>query len=137
MKRFLYNFLYVLFAIGGPIGAVLYQFPLVEWSEASAGYKIGLGLFLSLLIVIVFFTKNFVEFAKSFDRVTWLKGLSRWLVFVFPSLFGFGFAIATYKFGEMVVPIMAWTFISHTVAGIFLVLALNEKAKDFKKWVNK
>ena len=135
--RILYNILYFLFALGGPVGAVLYQFPLTSWSEASAGYKLGMGAFLALIIIVVFFTKHIIAWAKKFDRITWFKGISKWMLFVFPSLFGLGFAIATYKFGELVVPIMVWTFLSHTVAGVFLVLAEKERVEKFKDWVRK
>jgi hypothetical protein len=135
MKRVLFLILYVLFALGGPLIALDYQFSFVNFPSQPITFKIGIGGFIGLLIIVVFFSRNITNWAKSFDRVTWFKGFFRWLVFIFPAAFGAMFAIATYHFGELVVPIMVWTFLSHMVAGIFLVLAEKEKVDKFKKWV--
>ena len=137
MLRALYNVIYVFFALAVPLAVFNNSFPFVNYFEMPLEWRRSVWGLFALIITFVFFGKNIMEWVKSFDRVTWLKGIFMWIVFVAPAGLGFVLLNLTSQYATEFAYILSWTFLSHMVAGFFKVLAAHEKAKAFKKWVLK
>lgn len=140
MKRFTqgraFNLLmYTLFAIVTPLVALNYWFPLYKIVNQTKVIQIGVGGFVALLIILAFARKKIVNWVKSFDRVTWFKGLFMWLVYIFPSAFALVVVAITYKYGEQFLYIFTVTFASHMLAGLFSIRAEQAKIARFKKYI--
>lgn len=137
MKRAIYLAAYTVFALFIPIIAINAQFPLVEFitETTTTTYKIAIGGFIALVAVFAFFRKNLVKWAKGFDRVTWFRGIFKWLLFIFPTGIAYVVMTLTADYAEQFIPVITWTFVSHLIAGVFSVLAEAEKVERFKVWV--
>jgi hypothetical protein len=137
MLRALYNVIYVFFALAVPLAVFNNSFPFVNYFEMPLEWRRSVWGLFALIITFVFFGKNIIEWVKSFDRVTWLKGIFMWIVFVAPAGLAFVLLRITSDYATEFAYILSWTFLSHMVAGFFKVLAAHEKAKAFKQWVLK
>lgn len=137
MLRALYNLIYVTFALFIPLAVFNDSFPFVNYFDMPLEFRRSVWGLFALIITVFFFGKNIVEWVKSFDRVTWLKGIFMWILFVAPAGLGFVLLRITSSYAQEFAYILSWTFLSHMVAGFFKVLAANEKAKAFKQWVLK
>jgi hypothetical protein len=137
MLRALYNAIYVTFALFIPLAVFNDSFPFINYFDMPVEWRRSIWGLFALIITVFFFGKNIIEWVKSFDRVTWLKGIFIWIVFVAPAGLAFVLLRITSDYAAEFAYILSWTFLSHMVAGFFKVLAANEKAKNFKKWVLK
>jgi hypothetical protein len=137
MLRAIYNVIYVFFALAVPLAVFNDSFPFVTYYDMPVEWRRSVWGLFALIITLVFFGKNIIEWVKSFDRVTWLKGIFMWIVFVAPAGLGFVLLNLTSQYATEFAYILSWTFLAHMVAGFFKVLAAHEKAKAFKKWVLK
>lgn len=137
MLRAMYNVIYVFFALAVPLLVFNASFPFVNYLDMPPHFQRTVWGLFGIIITLVFFGKTILEWVKSFDRVTWLKGIFMWIVFVAPAGFGFVLLNLTSEYASEFAYILSWTFLSHMVAGLFKVLAAHEKAKAFKKWVLK
>lgn len=136
MRRVLYNIAFYTFALVLPIFFINAKFPITGFFEGSSTwYKISLGVLITVPFVFLFFRKRFVEWAKSFDRVTWLKGFSMWVTYVSPVAVVFLIVAMTAAYTEQFTFILGWSTLSYMIAGIFYVLLKKEKVEKFKKWV--
>jgi hypothetical protein len=137
MLRALYNAIYVTFALFIPLAVFNDSFPFVNYFDMPPEWRRSVWGLFALIITVFFFGKNIIEWVKSFDRVTWLKGIFMWIVFVAPAGLAFVLLRITSEYATEFAYILSWTFLSHMVAGFFKVLAAHEKAKAFKQWVLK
>lgn len=138
MRRFLYYVGFYTFALILPLVFINEKFPFAGFFEGnSTWYKLGLGMLIAIPFVLLFFRKQFIEWVKSFDRITWLKGFSMWLTYVSPVAVLFLIVALTAKYTQQFTFILGWSMLSYMVAGIFYVLLKKQKVERFKEWVNK
>ena len=137
MWRRVYYMLFVFFALIVPIAVFNSRFPFAIFREMSSNFQFSVAGLFGMLIILLFFRKQLSDWVKGFDKVTWLRGLFMWMMFVFPTGVAYALLQLTQQFAPQFAYILGWTFLSHLIAGVFKVAAANEKAKDFKKWVLK
>ena len=136
MRKFLYWLGYVTFSLLVPIFIVNIKFPFTNFFEGkSTAYTISLGAIIVLLMLFFFFRNRIVEFAKSFDRVSLLKGVVMWLVYVIPFAVAFVFLRITARYTAEFTFIFGWMTVSYMIGGVFHILVHKEKVDKFKKWV--
>jgi hypothetical protein len=135
-RRFYYS-LFVFFALVAPLLVFNSRFPFATFMDMSSQFQFSVAGLFAMLIIVLFFRKQLSDWVKGFDRVTWLRGLFMWIMFVTPVGIGYALLMLTKSYSEDFTYILGWTFISHLIGGLFKVFAANEKAKDFKKWVLK
>lgn len=136
MRKFLYWAGYVLFSLLIPIFIVNIKFPFTDLFEGkSTAYKLSLGFIIVLLMIFFFFRNRIVEFAKSFDRVTLLKGITMWVVYIAPIVFAFLVVRLTARYTAEFTFILGWMSVSYMIGGVFHTLVHKEKVDKFKKWV--
>lgn len=137
MWRRIYYSLFVFFALAVPLMVFNSRFPFRTFVNMPPNFKWSSAGLLGLLLIVLFFGKQISAWVKGMDRVTWLRGLFMWTMFVVPAGLAYGFLVLTQAYAAHFTYILGWTFISHLIAGVFKVLSENERAKDFKKWVLK
>ena len=136
MRKFLYWLGYVTFSLLVPIFIVNIKFPFTDFFEGkSTAYTISLGVIIVALMLFFFFRNRIVEFAKSFDRVNLLKGVTMWVVYVIPFAVAFVFLRITARYTAEFTFIFGWMTVSYMIGGIFHILVHKEKVENFKKWV--
>lgn len=128
---------FITFALVTPLIVLNHHFPFVSFVERSAQYQLSVIGVIGLLIILTFFRKQIVRWAKSFEQVTVFKGIAIWLVHIFPTLFAFLIIFFATKYAETLVPVFGFTFISNMIAGVFLALYESERAEDYRKWLKK
>lgn len=137
MRRVLYYIGFYTFALVLPLFFINAKFPFAGFFEGnSTWYKLSLGVLISIPFVFFFLRKQFVEWAKSFDRVSWLKGFSMWLTYVSPVAIVFLIVALTARYTQQFTFILGWSMLSYMVAGVFYVLLKKQKVERFKEWVN-
>jgi hypothetical protein len=135
-RKLLYWLGYVTFSLLVPIFIVNIKFPFTNFFEGkSVAYTISLGAIVVLMMLFFFFRNRIVEFAKSFDRVSVLKGVTMWFVYVFPFAVAFFLLRLTAKYTAEFTFIFGWMTVSYMIGGIFHILIHKEKVDKFKKWV--
>ena len=137
MWRRIYYSLFVFFALGVPLMVFNTEFPLRYYFNMPPQFRWSSAGLFGMLLVLLFFKKQISDWVKGMDRVTWLRGLFMWTMFVFPSAIAYGLLQLTQHYAPQFAYILGWTFISHLIAGVFKVMSENERAKEFKKWVLK
>jgi hypothetical protein len=136
MRKFLYWLGYVTFSLLVPIFIVNTKFPVTNFFEGkSTAYTISLGVIIITLMVFFFFRNRIVEFAKSFGRVSLLKGVVMWIVYVIPFAVAFVFLRITAKYTAEFTFIFGWMTVSYMIGGVFHTLVHKQKVDNFKKWV--
>ncbi len=136
MRKFLYWLGYVTFSLLVPIFIVNIKFPFTNFFEGkSTAYTISLGVIIVALMLFFFFRNRIVEFAKSFDRVSLLKGVVMWFVYVIPFAVAFVFLRITARYTAEFTFIFGWMTVSYMIGGVFHILVHKEKVDNFKKWV--
>ena len=136
MRKFLYWLGYVTFSLLVPIFIVNIKFPFTNFFEGkSTAYTISLGVIIVTLMLFFFFRNRIVEFAKSFDRVSLLKGVVMWFVYVIPFAVAFVFLRITARYTAEFTFIFGWMTVSYMIGGVFHILVRKEKVDNFKKWV--
>lgn len=135
-RKLLYWIGYVTFSLLLPIFIVNIKFPFTDLLEGkSTWYKLSLGAMIVFAMIFFFFRNRIVEFAKSFDRVSILKGVTMWIVYVFPFAVAFLLLRLTAKYTAEFTFIFGWMTISYMIGGVFHILIHKEKVDKFKKWV--
>jgi hypothetical protein len=135
-RKLLYWLGYVVFSLLVPIFIVNIKFPFTNFFEGkSTAYTISFGIIIVMLMLFFFFRNRIVEFAKSFDRVSILKGVIMWFVYVFPFAVAFLLLRLTAKYTAEFTFIFGWMTVSYMIGGIFHILVHKEKVDKFKKWV--
>ena len=135
-RRLLYWLGYVTFSLLVPIFIVNIKFPFTDFFEGkSVAYTISFGIIIVMLMLFFFFRNRIVEFAKSFDRVSVLKGVTMWIVYVFPFALAFLLLRLTAKYTAEFTFIFGWMTVSYMIGGIFHILIHKDKVDKFKKWV--
>jgi hypothetical protein len=135
-RKLLYWLGYVVFSLLVPIFIVNIKFPFTNFFEGkSTAYTISFGIIIVMLMLFFFFRNRIVEFAKSFDRVSILKGVIMWFVYVFPFAVAFLLLRLTAKYTAEFTFIFGWMTVSYMIGGIFHILIHKEKVDKFKKWV--
>jgi hypothetical protein len=136
MRKFLYWLGYVTFSLLVPIFIVNTKFPVTNFFEGkSTAYTISLGVIIITLMVFFFFRNRIVEFAKSFGRVSLLKGVVMWFVYVIPFAVAFLLLRLTARYTAEFTFIFGWMTVSYMIGGVFHILVHKEKVDNFKKWV--
>ena len=135
MWRRIYYSLFVFFALAVPLMVFNSRFPFREFFDMPAQFRWSSAGLFGILIIVLFFKKQISDWVKGMDRVTWLRGLFMWTMFVFPAAVAYGLLQLTQYYAPEFAYILGWTFISHLIGGLFKVMSENERAKDFKKWV--
>ena len=136
-NKILYYIGYYLFALALPLIFINAKFPITGFFEGnSTWYKLSLGILISVPFVFLFLRKRFVEWAKSFDRVTIFKGFGMWITYVSPLAVAFILVALTARYTQEFTFILGWSLVSYMVAGVFYVLLKKDKVEKFKKWVN-
>ena len=136
MRKFLYWLGYVTFSLLVPIFIVNIKFPFTDLFEGkSTFYKLSIGAMIVFAMIFFFFRNRIVEFAKSFDRVTILKGIVMWVVYVMPFAIAFLLLRLTANFTHEFTFIFGWMTVSYMIGGVFHILIHKEKVDNFKKWV--
>jgi hypothetical protein len=136
MRKFLYWLGYVTFSLLVPIFIVNTKFPVTNFFEGkSTAYTISLGVIIITLMVFFFFRNRIVEFAKSFGRVSLLKGVVMWFVYVIPFAVAFLLLRLTARYTAEFTFIFGWMTVSYMIGGVFHILVRKEKVDNFKKWV--
>jgi hypothetical protein len=136
MRKFLYWTGYTVFSLIIPIFIVNIKFPFTDFLEGkSTAYKLSLGAIIVMLMIFFFFRNRIVEYAKSFDRVTLLKGITMWFVYILPVVFAFLVVRLTARYTSEFTFILGWMSVSYMVGGVFHTLVHKEKVDKFKKWV--
>jgi hypothetical protein len=136
MRKFLYWLGYVTFSLLIPIFIVNIKFPFTDLFEGkSTFYKLSIGAMIVFAMIFFFFRNRIVEFAKSFDRVTILKGIVMWVVYVMPFAIAFLLLRLTSEFTAEFTFIFGWMTVSYMIGGVFHILVHKEKVDKFKKWV--
>ena len=136
MRKFLYWLGYVTFSLLIPIFIVNIKFPFTDLFEGkSTFYKLSIGAMIVFAMIFFFFRNRIVEFAKSFDRVTILKGIVMWIVYVMPFAIAFLLLRLTAEFTAEFTFIFGWMTVSYMIGGIFHILVHKEKVDKFKQWV--
>ena len=135
-RKLLYWLGYVTFSLIVPIFIVNIKFPFTDFFEGkSTAYTISLGAIIVLMMMFFFFRNRIVEFAKSFDRVSIFKGITMWIVYVFPFAVAFLLLRITARYTAEFTFIFGWMTVSYMIGGIFHILVHKEKVDKFKKWV--
>lgn len=137
MWRRTYYSLFVFFALAVPLMVFNSRFPFRSFTTMPTNFKLSAAGLFGFLLIILFARKQISDWVKGMDRVTWLRGLFMWTMFIVPSALAYGFLVITQAYASEFVYILGWTLISHLIAGVFKVMSENERAKDFKKWVLK
>jgi hypothetical protein len=137
MKKFWFYVGFITFALVTPLIVLNHHFPFVTFIERSAEYQLSVIGVIGLLIILTFFRKQIVKWAKSFEQVTVFKGIAIWLVYIFPTLFAFLIIFFATKYAETLVPVFGYTLISNMIAGVFLAFYESERAEDYRKWLKK
>lgn len=137
MLRRIYYMLFVFFALVIPLLVFNTQFPFEYYVDMPTRFKASSSVLFGILVILLFFRKQLSQWVTGLDRVTWLRGLFMWIMFVIPAGIGYGLLELTQYYAPQFAYILGWTFISHLIAGLFKVMSENERAKEFKKWVMK
>jgi hypothetical protein len=137
MWRRTYYALFVFFALVVPLLVFNTQFPFEYYVDMPTRFKLSTASLFGILLIVLFFRKQISDWVKGLDRVTWLRGLFMWVMFIIPAGIAYGLLELTKYYAPQFAYILSWTFISHLLAGLFKVLSENERAKEFKKWVLK
>lgn len=137
MKKFWFYIGFITFALVTPLIVLNHHFPFIAFVERSAQYQLSVIGVIGLLIILTFFRKQIVKWARSFEQVTVFKGIAIWLVHIFPTLFAFLIIFFATKYAEALVPVFGYTFVSNMIAGVFLALYEAERAEDYRKWLKK
>jgi len=136
MRKFLYWTGYTVFSLIIPIFIVNIKFPFNDFFEGkSTPYKLGLGAIIVMLMIFFFFRNRIAEYAKSFDRVTLLKGITMWFVYILPIVFAFLIVRLTARYTAEYTFVLGWMSVSYMIGGVFHTLIQKEKVDKFKKWV--
>jgi hypothetical protein len=136
MRKYLYWLGYVTFSLLLPIFIVNTKFPITDFFQGkSTAYTISFGVIIVALMVFFFFRNRIVEFAKSFDRVSLFKGITMWIVYVFPFALAFLLLRITARYTAEFTFIFGWMTVSYMVGGVFHILVRKEKVEKFKQWV--
>ena len=136
MRKVLYWLGYVTFSLLIPIIIVNIKFPFTDLLEGkSTWYKLSLGVIIVTIMTFFFFRNRIVEFAKGFDRVTVLKGITMWIVYITPIVFAFLVVRLTARYTAEFTFILGWMSVSYMIGGVFHTLIHKEKVDKFKKWV--
>jgi predicted phage tail protein len=88
-----------------------------------------------MAMLFFFFRNRIVEFAKSFNRVTMLKGIVMWVVYITPFALAFALLRLTANFTAEFTFIFGWMSVSYMIGGVFHVLVHKERVDHFKQWV--
>lgn len=137
MKKFWFYTGFLTFALATPLIVLNHYFPFVTFFETPPEFRLSVIGVIGLLIILTFFRKQIVKWAKSFEEVTIFKGIAIWLVHIFPTLFAFLIVFFATRYAERLVPVFGFTLISNMIAGIFLALYESERAEDYRKWLKK
>jgi hypothetical protein len=137
MKKFWYYIGFVTLSLGAPLGVLNYYFPFVTFFDKPPEFKLSVIGVIGLLVVLTFFRKQIVKWAKSFEKVTVFKGIAIWLVHIFPTLFAFLIVFFATRYAQRLVPVFGYSLIFNMIAGVFLALYESERAEDYRKWLKK
>lgn len=137
MKKFWYYFGFVTLSLGAPLGVLNHYFPFVTFFDKPPEFKLSVIGVIGLLVVLTFFRKQVVKWAKSFEKVTLFKGIAIWLVHIFPTLFAFLIVFFSTRYAQRLVPVFGYSLIFNMLAGVFLALYESERAEDYRKWLKK
>jgi hypothetical protein len=136
MRKFLYWLGYVTFSLIIPIFIINIKFPFTNFFEGkSTWYTLGVGIIIVMAMLFFFFRNRIVEFAKSFNRVTMLKGIVMWVVYITPFALAFVLLRLTANFTAEFTFIFGWMSVSYMIGGVFHVLVHKERVDHFKQWV--
>jgi len=128
---------YITFALATPLIVLNHYFPFILFLEQPPQFKLTVIGAIGLFVILTFFRKEIVRWAKSFEKVTVFKGIAIWLVHIFPTLFAFLIVFFATRVAERLVPVFGVTLISNMIAGVFLALYESERAEDYRKWLKK
>jgi hypothetical protein len=135
MKKTWFYLGFITFALATPLIVLNHYFPFVQFLEQPPQFKLTVIGSVGLFVILTFFRKEIVRWAKSFEQVTVFKGIAIWLVHIFPTLFAFLIVFFATRFAERLVPVFGFTLISNMIGGVFLALYERERAEDYKKWL--
>ena len=135
MKKLWFYIGFITFALATPLIVLNHYFPFVTLFETPPEFRLSVIGIVGLLIILTFFRKQIVKWAKSFEQVTVFKGIAIWLVHIFPTFFAFLIVFFATRYAERLVPVFGFILISNMISGVFLALYERERAEDYKKWL--
>ena len=138
MKRRILLWLgYITFSLLVPIFIVNIKFPFTDLFEGkSTWYKMSIGLIIVFAMIFFFFRNRIVEYARTFNRVGLLRGITMWLVYVIPFILAFMLLRITAGYTAEFTFVVGWWVVSYMIGGIFHTLIHKHKVEKFKEWVN-
>lgn len=137
MRKFWFYIGFVFFSLVTPLIILNHYFPFISILDRPPQFTVSVIGVVGLLMILTFFRKEIVKWAKSFEEVTVFKGIAIWLVHVFPTLFAFLVIFFATRYAEQLVPVFGFSFISNMIAGVFLALYERERTEDYRKWLKK
>jgi len=128
---------YVTFSLIVPIFIVNIKFPFTDLLEGkSTWYKVSIGLIIVFAMIFFFFRNRIVEYAKTFNRVDLLRGITMWAVYVTPFVLAFLLLQVTAGYTKEFTFVVGWWVVSYMIGGVFHTLIHKERVEKFKEWVN-
>jgi hypothetical protein len=137
MKKVWFYIGFIIFSLALPLVVLNHYFPFFTFVETPPEYTLSVIGVIGLLVILTFFRKQIVRWAKSFEEVTVFKGIAIWLVHIFPVLFAFLIIFFATRYAERLVPVFGYSLISNMIAGVFLALYERERTEDYRKWLKK
>ena len=137
MKKVWFYIGFIIFSLVLPLVVLNHYFPFFTFINRPPEYKLSVIGVVGLLVILTFFRKQIVRWAKSFEEVSVFKGIAIWLVHIFPVLFAFLIVFFATRYAQRLVPVFGYTLISNMIAGVFLALYERERTEDYRKWLKK